>query len=77
MEIEIRYIGKTNWEGLKTDEVLRVEKGATVADLLTRLKVLEPFQVFMVPIVNGEHRDLAYIFQENDELEFYTPVSGG
>ena len=77
MEIQIRYVGKSNVLGLERGAVISVEQGSTISDVLSGLKVQKEFHEFVVPLVNGAHRSLTYVLEEGDELDFFLPVSGG
>jgi len=77
MKIRIRYTGKLPLHALEPGGEVEVEAGATVADLLARIGVPEPLQPFMLPVVNGERRELSHVLREGDRLEFFSPAGGG
>ena len=54
---------------------LEVEEGATVDQVLERLKI--PRSVPMIPLVNGIHRKPEDALQPGDVLSVFPPVAGG
>ena len=77
MKIKINFEGRSPFESLQNGDEIEVEPGSTIADLLTRLQVKEAFHAFVIPFVNGDHKPLTYVFEDQDELKLFLPVSGG
>ena len=77
MEIQITYVGKSNVLGLENGAVIRLEEGATIGNVLATLQVKKEFHDFVVPLINGAHQSVTYLLQDQDELDFFLPVSGG
>jgi sulfur carrier protein ThiS len=77
IKVQIRCSGHGLFEGIDDGDVVEMEEGTTVAGLFKRLGIEERFQEYIVPYVNDDPKDLAYIFQDGDELRPFVPVSGG
>jgi sulfur carrier protein ThiS len=75
--IQIKYVGKSEVFGLENGELLQIEEGTTISDVLDVAKVQKAFHKLVVPQVNGEHQKITYVLQANDELDFFLPIGGG
>jgi len=77
IKVRIRYAGHSLFEGVDDGDVVEVEAGCTVADLLTRLGVEARFLDYVVPFVNDRPRERDHVLEDGDELRPFVPVSGG
>lgn len=77
IQVRIRCSGHALFEGIEDGDVVRLEAGSTVADLLIRLGVEDRFLDYVVPYVNDDPKEQGYVLQDGDELRPFVPVSGG
>jgi molybdopterin converting factor small subunit len=77
MKIKITFQGPVPFDDVENGDVISMDEGATLADLLNRCNVKKEFRMFIVPLVNGEARDPAYRLRDRDEVNLFMPVSGG
>ena len=77
MKIKLSFVGYLELKGVKNGDVLELDEGTTVADLLTQHNIRKEHQRHIIPIVNAEENRLSYTLQEADELTLFLPVGGG
>lgn len=77
MNIKVTFDGLTMIEGIKSGDIVQIEKGTTVKDLLYRIQVKEEFHPLVIPFVNEKPESLSYVFQDDDGITLFLPVSGG
>ena len=77
MNIKIKFQDPMQIEGMKSGDIIQVEEGTTLTDLLTRCNVKKEFHMFIVTLVNDKSREPSYLLQDLDEVTLFMPVSGG
>ena len=79
MEIRVIFTGPSFMDGVKSGDLVTLDKGTTIRDLYLRagIDLDERFHQFIVSTVNGDHRDPDHTLRDGDELTLFLPVSGG
>ncbi|MCP4360069.1 MAG: MoaD/ThiS family protein [Chloroflexi bacterium] len=54
----------------------QVEKGTTIAQLLTEQLQLPP-QNIAITLINGRRYELTHILRDNESLSLFPPIAGG
>ncbi len=77
IKVVIRCASHNLFEGIEDGDIVALEEGSTVADLLTRLGAEKRFLDYIVPYVNEDPKELGHVLQDGDELRPFVPISGG
>jgi molybdopterin converting factor subunit 1 len=81
MRIKLRYFASLRERLQRSEDTMDVPAGATVATVWERLKTahpdLAPLERAIAFAVAQEYVDKTHPLQDNDELAFIPPVSGG
>jgi len=81
MRVRVKYFALHRDLVGKADEELRLDEGATVEDLLSRLVSLYPSLVdaraYMLISLNGESVDKGARLKDGDVVALFPPVGGG
>jgi molybdopterin converting factor subunit 1 len=81
MHIKLRYFASLRERLKRSEETVEVPEGATVATVWNQLKDKHPelavIERSVAFAVAQEYVDKTHLLQDNDELAFIPPVSGG
>jgi len=77
MKIKLSYVGYLKLDGVKSGDLVYVEDGSTVADVMTQFSIPKHQQRFITPFVNDEESKLGQELKDQDELTLVIQVGGG
>ena len=77
IKVEVECTGLLHIEGLGKNGYVEVKEGATIEDLLQRLKVARDHQEFVTAFINGEEKNRFTSLHENDKVTLLLPIGGG
>ncbi len=77
MKIKLNYTGYLKFAGARTGDVLDVEPGSTLGDLLAGFDVAREQQRFLRLFANEEKVDPSYVLADGDELTVIMQIGGG
>ena len=77
MQIKLSYVGYLKFEGVQTGDLIEVDDGATISDVLANYKIPPHQQRFLTTFVNEEEQSLRYQLQDGDELMVIIQIGGG
>ena len=77
MLVKLNYTGYLKFDGVETGEVIEVEEGSTIGDLLARFHVAREQQRFLKLFANDEKVGPSYVVRDGDELTVIMQIGGG
>ncbi len=77
MTIKIRYFASLKERLGRSEDTVAFEAPLTVKDAWYRANASQALPVNVLASVNMEYVDLHSIVQDNDEVAFFPPVTGG
>jgi sulfur carrier protein ThiS len=77
MKIMLNYSAILKLDNVKNGSSIDIDEETSVKDLLTRWKIKEDHQRYIVAYANDRKVGLSYILRDNDFLQLFLPIGGG
>jgi hypothetical protein len=77
MRVHVSYVGYLSLEGVQNGGSVVLEDRTTIEEFLDRCGMKKEHQRFVIPMVNGERKDLSHTLEENDSLFLHLAAGGG
>ena len=77
MLIKLNYTGYLKFDGVETGDVIEVEEGSTIGDLLAGFHVARDQQRFLRLFANDQKVGPLYGVRDGDELTVIMQIGGG